>query len=127
MVRYLGMIAAILAIGVGFSPLHAATLTVTNNVDSGAGSLRAQITAASSGDTIDFDADYTIMLTNWLPPINKTLTIDGTGHSITINGGDTLAAFWVTSVGDLTLKALTIANCTRAGSAPGFILSQAGN
>ena len=37
----------------------AATLTVSNTADSGAGSLRAQVAAAASGDTIVFGAGVT--------------------------------------------------------------------
>ena len=46
---------------------HAATLTVTTTADSGPGSLRAAIAAASDGDTIQFDAalnGQTITLTS---------------------------------------------------------------
>ena len=48
-------------------PTQAATLTVTNTNDNGVGSLRAQIAAATSGDTIDFSASLggqTITLTS---------------------------------------------------------------
>lgn len=54
-----------------------ATLTVTTNADSGVGSLRAQIAAASSGDTITFDAGMTVTLTSGELVISKDLTIDG--------------------------------------------------
>src|SRR5262245_19554404 len=58
------------------------TLTVTNNLDSGAGSLRAAIKAASSGDTIVFDsslAGQTITLTSGELAINQSLDIEGPG------------------------------------------------
>jgi len=64
---------------------EAATITVTSAADSGAGSLRDAITNAASGDTIIFGGDYTIYLASTLT-INKSLTIDGTGHSIVISG-----------------------------------------
>jgi hypothetical protein len=56
------------------------TLTVLNTNDSGPGSLRAEIAAAQSGDTIDFDpslAGQIINLTSGELAINKSLTIDG--------------------------------------------------
>jgi predicted outer membrane repeat protein len=56
------------------------TLTVTTNQDFVAGSLRAEITAANSGDNIQFApslSGQTIMLTNSELVINKNLTIQG--------------------------------------------------
>ena len=43
-------------------PAEAATLTVTNANDSGAGSLRQAIADAAAGDTITFADEYTITL-----------------------------------------------------------------
>lgn len=62
--------------------LHAATITVTSPADSGAGSLRAAIAAASNGDTIQFDASLngqSITLTSGELAIDKNITIDGPG------------------------------------------------
>jgi hypothetical protein len=58
------------------------TLTVTSNADSGAGSLRAEIAAATSGDTITFASSMTISLSTHaagdsLLVIGKNLTIEG--------------------------------------------------
>src|SRR5262245_54296020 len=57
------------------------TLTVTNLSDSGAGSLRGQIAAAASGDTIVFDGSLrgTISLTSGELAISRNLTIQGPG------------------------------------------------
>ena len=58
------------------------TLTVINNNDSGSGSLRATIAAATSGDTIDFSSKLngqTITLTSGELTIGVNLTIDGPG------------------------------------------------
>ena len=59
-----------------------ATVTVTTNADSGAGSLRAAIVSANIGDTITFNANMVIGLTSKaggdsLLILNKNLTIDG--------------------------------------------------
>ncbi len=78
-----------------FAPAHAATITVTTNADSGVGSLRAAIASAAAGDTINFQANYTISLANTLAftAVNTTaVTIDGTGHTIVIDGSASLPA-----------------------------------
>lgn len=63
---------------------QAATLTVTNTNDSGAGSLRQTIADASSGDTINFDAAVTgtILLSSGELSIDKSLSIVGPGADI---------------------------------------------
>src|SRR5581483_8993244 len=56
------------------------TLTVLNNADSGAGSLRAVLGSASDGDTIVFDhhlAGQTISLTTGPLAVNKNVSIMG--------------------------------------------------
>jgi hypothetical protein len=72
---------------------------VTNNQDSGAGSLRAEIAAASPGDIIVFDlgqTSQTILLTSDELFINKSLTIQGPGADLlTISGGNTWRVFEV--------------------------------
>jgi hypothetical protein len=61
------------------------TLKVTNNFDSGAGSLRYEIAQATSKDTIVFDKSLdgaTITLTTGEMVINKNLTIKGPGAGL---------------------------------------------
>ena len=63
----------------------AATITVTNNNDSGPGSLRQAIANSSPGDTIDFDSSLsgqTITFTSGGLTINKNLTIAGPGANL---------------------------------------------
>jgi hypothetical protein len=62
------------------------TLPVTNTNDSGAGSLRAEIAAAQSGDVIDLSnlSGQTITLTSGGLAINKNLTIQGPSARVTI-------------------------------------------
>src|SRR5262249_25847958 len=68
----------------------ALTWTVTNNGDSGPGSLRAEIAAASSGDTIQFASNLgAIRLLSELV-INNNVTIQGPSAPnapVTIDGG----------------------------------------
>ena len=107
-------------------PVDAATITVTTNADSGAGSLREAITTAnlSAGPhTINFDADFTIILVTELPSINSgtTITVVGNGWDRTIiDGGNPpgesggVPAF--TIYGSLILDGVGIQNCRRVGS-----------
>ena len=88
---------------------HAATLTVTNNLNSGAGSLRQAIADSTPGDTINFFDDYTITLLSELE-VNKDLTIDGAGHTITISGDDTTRVMSIINGATVSLNSLTITN-----------------
>jgi hypothetical protein len=66
-------------------------LTVSNNQDSGSGSLRATISAATSGATINFSsklAGQTITLTSGPLTLGVNLTIDGLGASQLAISGD---------------------------------------
>jgi predicted outer membrane repeat protein len=94
------------------TPASASTLTVTNCNSSGAGSLADTFAAASSGDTIVFGLDCTganrITLSSQLILLGETLTVDGTGHSITISGNDTNRIFRVDLPSALTLEHLTL-------------------
>ncbi len=134
--RWLGGL--LLVLGFWVAPAGAASLTVntlndnTTNGDSLC-TLREAITAANTNanfndctgtgfgnDTITFSVSGTITLSSTLPNIVDastagTLTIDGSGQSITISGdtnGDTVQdvrVMQVNSNGNLTLQNLTIA------------------
>jgi hypothetical protein len=90
------------------------TLTVTNSADSGAGSLRAEIAASSSGDTIVFAPSLdgqTIGLTTGVLDINKSLTIQGPGASqLTVSGNYSSTVFQVEANTQVMLSGLTISN-----------------
>ena len=60
-----------------YANLSAANQLVTNNNDSGTGSLRQAIIDVGVGEIITFDADYTITLSEELI-IDKILIINGT-------------------------------------------------
>ena len=98
---------------------RAATLTVTNTLDSGAGSLRAQILAAASGDTINFSVSGTITLASSLPAIAISLTIDGSGQAITVDGATSFQILSVNSGATLNLRNLTIAHGFSSGDGGG--------
>src|SRR5918998_2835936 len=110
----------VMAVVVLSSPAWAAAYTVTNNADSGAGSLRQAIidanTSTGVADTINFDqslSGQTITLTSaQLPTITDVagLTIDGGSVNITISGNDQYRVFEVGSGAKLTLSNLTVAN-----------------
>jgi hypothetical protein len=73
------------------------TLTVTNTLDSGAGSLRAEIAAAQNGDSIVFASSLngqTITLTSGELLITKSLSITGPGEAeLTISGNHASRVF----------------------------------
>lgn len=78
---------------------------------------RAAVAATPDGGTVDFDCDGTITVTGVAgePAIDpaKSLTIDGTGHDVTISGNDQVALFFntgdpVTGPRTLTLRHLTL-------------------
>lgn len=93
------------------SAVQAATLTVNNNSDSGSGSLRGQIAAAASGDTINFAADLTIVVGSTLN-IAKNLTIDGTGHNVAVDGGHAVTVFQIAAGANVHMTYLTVQNGT---------------
>jgi hypothetical protein len=76
-IRYIALGICVCAFSV--PSVHAAKLIVTTAADSGAGSLRDTIVAASDGDTIQFAAalnGQTITFTSAQLLIEKNLTID---------------------------------------------------
>jgi len=85
-----------------------ATLTVTNGGDSGAGTLRNQIAAAASGDTIDFSGVTTVTLTSGELVINKNLTINGGTNGVTVTRGSGTFRIFTISSGTVSMSKLTI-------------------
>lgn len=118
--------------------LQAATLIVTTNADSGEGSLRDSIFAASDGDTIQFDPalnGQTITLTSGQLEITKNITIDGPGaNQLTVQRStatgtpafrifDVIGSYNNPPVG-VTIRGLTITN-GNSSEVGGGILSNA--
>jgi hypothetical protein len=88
------------------------TLTVLNNLDSGPGSLRAEIAAAKSGDTIRFAGSLdgqTITLTGGELALTKDLDIEGLGaNQLAVSGNDASRVFGIGSNVTATVAGLTI-------------------
>jgi len=91
---------------------RAETITVTNTLDSGAGSLRAAITAANPGATIIFDdslSGLTITLSSQLA-IAKNLMIDGSALpvTITLSGNHAVRILFIADNTRVTLNRLRL-------------------
>jgi len=109
-------LALLLALGVTLLmqplPARAETITVTNTLDSGVGSLRDAIAAAAPGDTIVFApalSGQTIVLASQLT-IDKALTLDGAAltEPLKISGNHSVRVFYITA--NATLTRLDIIN-----------------
>jgi len=112
---------------VPISPVSAATITVTNSDDSGAGSLRQAIIDAISRDTIKFDrslAESTITLTSGELIITKDLTIFGLGaESLTISGNNTSRVIFIPRSATVRFLNLTISDGSALGALGGGIIN----
>ena len=90
------------------------TLTVLNNADTGAGSLRATLAAADNGDTITFASSLrgkTITLTSGQLTVTKSIDIEGLGRDeLTISGDNASRVFAVASGSTVAIDQLKIAN-----------------
>ena len=109
----------------------AATLTVTNANDSGAGSLRQAILEAAPGDTINFDpslAGQTIALNSQIN-LEKDLTIDGSGltPAVEVSGSLAMRVFYVASNSTVTLKSLALKNGRNYSGSNGGAIYSDGN
>jgi hypothetical protein len=92
--------------------IGAATITVTNTNNGGAGSLRQALFDANDGDTIDFSitTPATIALLSELI-VNKSVTITGRGAaSLTVDGQFLDRVFDITSGKTVAISGLTITN-----------------
>ena len=111
----------------GAYELQTATFTVTNTNDSGTGSLRAAIASASAvptlASTINFSVSGTITLASPLPaiaiPRPGSLTIDGSGQSVAVDGANTFQIFGVNTGVTLILRNLRIQNGSSTGGGGG--------
>jgi hypothetical protein len=86
------------------TPLHVTSCAD----DGGAATLRGMIGAAAAGDTIVFDQDCMITLTQGTLSLTQNMTIDGTGHTVIVDGGGGVQVFLVNSGVTASLSTLTI-------------------
>src|SRR4029077_9673404 len=103
---------------------RAATITVTNTSNSGAGSLRQALTNANDGDTIDFSVTTpaTITLTSGELLVNKSVTISGPGAGqLSVDGNFASTVFHISPGKTVTISGLTITNGYASGSHGGGI------
>ena len=90
------------------APARAATLTVTNTNDGGAGSLRQAVADSASGDTITFQAGGTITLTTGQITLTHSLTLAGPGAAaLAVDGGGASRVFGITG-GTVAISGLTV-------------------
>ncbi|HAE59443.1 MAG TPA: hypothetical protein DCG54_08045, partial [Anaerolineae bacterium] len=95
------------------TPAQAASLTVSNCNDSGAGSLRQSVLDAVNGDTIQFSLDCLESVPITLASaiyIDKDLIISGQGQTITISGNDSTRIFEIADTTTVRLEYLTLMN-----------------
>ncbi len=104
-------------------------LHVTTSADDGPGSLRAQVAAAVTGDTIDFTiSGATINLRSQIT-CTQSITIDGGNQNITINAGNNSRVFDFTAAGAVseTVRNLKFTGgAAGAGSSYGGVISVRG-
>ncbi len=106
------LIATLFVLTMSFSTF-AETLVVTNNNDSGAGSLRQAVLDAVDGDEIVFDAslfDSTIVFNSTIA-ITQDIQITGLqGNVITLDGNNVTRHFAITGGQTVTISNLTLVN-----------------
>lgn len=106
----------------GLCTLREAITNANNNNTSGS------IDCASGGgstDIITFAGDYTITLSSALPHLSS-LTIDGSGQSVTINGNNSVRGFRLQSDSQVTLTNLNLIHGSGDREGGGAILVETG-
>ncbi len=131
--RHLSPICAAFLLLLGIAPLAgAATFSVTNLNDSGAGSLRQAVldaNAAGGADVIQVDVSGTITLTSGELLISDSVSIAGPGaRALTISGGGVSRILRLDNIAakSVTLEDLTLTGGSAAGNG-GAILNEGGN
>lgn len=102
------------------SGLCSGLITVTNDADSGADTLRQAVLDVCPGGTINFVSDMTITLLSEIE-LEKDVTIDGSGLDVTLSGGGSNRIFNVDVGPNVNLLSLNISNGSFAGEGGGII------
>jgi hypothetical protein len=97
-------------------------ITVTNANDSGAGSLRQAMVDVCAGGTITFNGDYHIVLSSSLS-IGTHMTIDGAGHSVSLDGNNAALVIGIPPSTTLNLQNLSVTNGHSTGCGGGIGVS----
>jgi len=131
LVALLGLLSALSVVVAGVSHhAHAAadaTLTVTDcSGETGPGRIGTVISSASAGDTITFSCSGTIPITSTLSISTNNLTLDGSGQTVTLDGGSSTQVLSVNSGVTFTLNALTIANGRNTVTSGGGLANNGG-
>src|SRR5881398_2529978 len=117
--RKLFSVLAIAGTLLGLPSAHAATITVTNNRDSGAGSLRQALADAHNEDTINFDSSLngqTITLTSGELVVNKNVSINGPGpNNLAVDANHASRVFHVSEGASAVISGLSIINGSASG------------
>jgi len=102
-------------------PAHAqSTLSVSDcSSDAQLQAAVSQANSDNSGDTITFSCSADIVITSTLT-ISGSMTLDGSGQSVTLDGGNSVQVLSVKGGVSFTLNALTIAHGVGAVSPPPF-------
>jgi len=102
-----------------------------NSFDSGPGSLRAEIAAAQSNDTIEFDPSLngqTITLTSGQLDIARNLIIQGPGNRLlTVSGDNASRVFDVSGGATVAINGLTVADGLVVSDVGGGIRNEGGS
>src|SRR6056297_2751849 len=102
-----------------FSARAADAVTVTNNSDFGAGSLRQAILDVDTGGTINFDnalSGDVITLSSEIT-INKSLTIQGLGaDKLSVSGNNSNRIFYIENNSNVNISDLSIVDGNRMGT-----------
>ena len=107
--------AVVTAIALPAQTANAATFSVTNCNHPGAGSLRAEVAAAPSGQAVAFRSSVAscspILLSDGPIQITKNVTIKGPGAgAVAVSGGGSVQVFSISAAVTATIVGLTIEN-----------------
>jgi predicted outer membrane repeat protein len=100
-------------------------LTVTTTADSGAGSLRSEVAAAQSGDTVEFASSLkgqTISLTSGEIQIANNITINGQSIHPTVSGSNSSRILEVLGGASVTISNISLIDGQVSGASGGAIL-----